>query len=67
MREYEIEDIFCTLVFKLADKACPFCKHRTDLWWDYTNGIHNVFCDKHADINKGMKGECELFRECEDE
>jgi len=42
------------------DKDCVFCKHCTDVFWDYTNLIYMVFCRIDQDTNKE---ECEHFEE----
>ena len=51
---------------KCPEKACVFCDHCTDVFWDYTNGPYMVFCDISADTEKGFVGHCELFEETKD-
>lgn len=61
--------------YDLPDHACVFCKHCTDVFWDYSNGIYNLFCDKyklptcsngtligHID-NGNLSGKCTDFEE----
>lgn len=70
-------------VFELADgrkigahkHSCLFCKHCSDIFWDYTNGIYGVICDinwytaesMHEHINLSFDGQCERFVESEGE
>ena len=42
------------------DKDCVFCKHCTDVWWDYTNLIYMIFCDEDHDV---WSRPCEYFEE----
>lgn len=46
-------------------KACMFCDHCTDIWWDYTNGPYMVGCDLDLDPNEsgGYEGNCDSFKE----
>lgn len=51
--------------------SCWFCKHLTDVFFDYTNGPYMFFCDLyHNDIDTfpegidpGLIGMCEDFEE----
>lgn len=56
--------------------SCFFCKHCTDIFWDYTNGPYMFFCDEMKSgikedeceyndqlIENGLSGNCELFKE----
>ena len=63
-RIYEIEG---HMRCKCPEKACVFCDHCTDVFWDYTNGPYMVFCDISADTEKGFIGHCELFKEEEND
>lgn len=29
------------------DDNCVFCKHCTDIFWDYTHGPYMIFCEKN--------------------
>lgn len=42
------------------DHDCVFCDHCTDVWWDYTNLIYMIFCDKDHDP---WSRPCEFFEE----
>lgn len=43
--------------------SCYFCKHLTDIFWDYTNGPYAFACEKGLDIVPGVKGYCNSFEE----
>lgn len=32
------------------DNDCVFCKHCTDVFWDYTHLIYMLICDKRHDV-----------------
>ena len=51
--------------WRCPPKACMFCDHCTDVWWDYTNGPYMVSCDLKLDPNEsgGYEGKCEQFIE----
>lgn len=42
--------------------SCLFCKYCTDIYWDYTNGIYSIVCDKEKSIDNGIAGKCAYFR-----
>jgi len=46
-------------------RGCLFCKHCTDVWFDYTNGPYMFLCDKHEGENdptqQGIRGKCKMF------
>lgn len=44
------------------DKCCLFCKHCTDLFYDW-HGIYLTMCELEKDIVEGSKGECDYFEE----
>lgn len=54
--------------------SCFFCKHLTDIVWDYTNGPYMFFCDKNHmtseddedPIEIGMRGLCKDFVDVEE-
>jgi hypothetical protein len=31
--------------YELPEKCCAFCKHCTDIFWDYTNGPYMFLCE----------------------
>lgn len=51
--------------------SCFFCKHLTDVFWDYTNGPYLFFCDVDHDVDgncldkteSGLIGQCREFEE----
>lgn len=69
-------------VFELSDgrkfgahkHSCLFCNHCSDIYWDYSNGIYAINCDKNwnnEDIRTEhiksafSNGKCEFFNESE--
>lgn len=55
-------------VYDFPDSCCVFCRH-ADIFWDYTNGIYMVICDKGNQIDsieKLVKGCNEIERYEED-
>lgn len=46
MRKYTINDPLGKLTVSLPDNCCAFCRHCTDLFYDYTNGPYLFICDK---------------------
>ncbi len=70
MREYECHDPIGPGVVVIApERACLFCEHCTDIWWDYTSGPYLFFCDKYEDVTKvdGPSGNCPDFQEDKDD
>lgn len=63
MRKYTCEDNIASVTVLAPDKSCLFCKHCTDVYWDYTNGPYLLCCDKNLDIKAGSKGKCKDFEE----
>jgi hypothetical protein len=51
-------------------RGCFFCKHCTDVWFDYTNGPYMFFCEKHDGENdptpQGIRGKCKMFESDEE-
>lgn len=37
-------------VYKFPTTHCAFCKHCTDLFWDYTSGPYMFMCDKDCEL-----------------
>ena len=46
-------------VYEFADSHCVFCKHCTDILWDYTNGPYCFFCE----LDKKFVGGCDGFED----
>jgi hypothetical protein len=68
MREYFLEDVLhpnggITVRCK-DDNDCVFCKHCTDVFWDYTNLIYMIICD--LDRNPWERP-CACFAEAEEQ
>ena len=70
MRTFRLEDPLHPnggfLINVKCDRDCVFCKHCTDIFWDYTNLIYMIFCELNIDAWEGNeKGEhtCEHFEE----
>ena len=64
-RKYECEEY----AVMAHPKACFFCDHCTDIFYDYTNGPYMFICDKdHNDeIQRGLAGKCPDFYESNEE
>ena len=60
-RKYECDDY----VVMAHPKACFFCDHCTDIFYDYTVGPYLFVCTKgHSDeIERGLEGKCPDFQE----
>ena len=52
--------IINTEVEVIKDSCCE-CKHCTDIFWDYSNGIYGICCSCKADPKIGFWGECNKF------
>jgi hypothetical protein len=47
--------------FGAHKNSCLFCKHNTDIFYDYTNGIYMIICGLGLDddcIVKAFDGKC---------
>lgn len=49
--------------YNLPDHACVFCKHCTDVFYDYSNGIYMLICDKKDDVDGNLLDKCTDFEE----
>lgn len=63
-REYLLEDSIhlrggITIKCKV-EIDCMFCEHCTDVFWDYTNLIYIIHCEKEHDI---WDRPCKYFKE----
>ena len=60
---YECDDYKCDA----HPRGCLFCKHSTDVWWDFTNGPYMIMCDIDTEgkelTRKGFIGKCKHFEE----
>lgn len=67
-RPYVIDDpLTGRRTYKCPHKACVFCDHCTDVWWDYSNGPYMMVCEIRGDVERGFIGECEMFIEEKEE
>lgn len=49
-------------------RGCFFCKHSTDVWWDFTTGPYMIICELQKENDQDMPtfgccGECKHFEE----
>lgn len=60
-RLYELEN---GCVYKMPSVHCVFCKHCTDLFYDYTNGPYGFTCEKELELNIAEDAcSCESFED----
>lgn len=69
MRNYVIgKDTPLEHIRRFPYKACPFCDHCSDLFWD-SDGIYVILCDlnKHndTDFDGNASGKCKDYFESE--
>lgn len=63
---YECDEYKCDA----HPRGCLFCKHSTDICWDFTNGPYMVICELQKENDQDMPtsgciGECEYFEDKE--
>jgi len=56
---YECDEYKCDA----HPRGCMFCKHSTDVFYDYTNGPYMIICDGNHSTKKGFIGKCKYFQE----
>lgn len=66
-KEYILKDGIFKFPIKAPEKCCLFCKHCTDVFWDYTNGPYMFMCDLCQDSEDGYYARCKDFEEDEKE
>ena len=54
---YECDEYKCDA----HPNGCMFCKHSTDVFYDYTNGPYMIVCDGNHSTKKGFVGKCKHF------
>lgn len=59
-RIFELED---GRKFVARENGCLFCKHCTDILYDYTNGIYAIMCGLYKDTEEGMAANCKDWSE----
>lgn len=52
LREFICQDGFFNKQCFLPLNHCCFCKHCTDIFWDYTNGVYLTLCELNDGIEK---------------
>lgn len=70
-REYTFFDSITPLTIRAHPKACFFCDHCTDIYWDYSHGPYAFVCEKHSCLDdawdeiltNGLSGICPEFEE----
>ena len=35
-------------LYELPERACVFCTHCTDIFWDFSHGIYKLYCEHHC-------------------
>lgn len=70
-RDFQCQDGFIKgYKYHLPYTACVFCKHCTDIFWDFSGGIYGLICEKSMDIREikgNITGECKQFIEEKEE
>lgn len=46
---------------KAHERSCFFCKHCTDIFYDYAHGPYMFLCVKEQNITNGLMGKCSEF------
>lgn len=49
--------------YQAPDKSCCFCKHCTDIFYDFTHGPYLFMCDLERDAEKAFENTCANFEE----
>jgi len=48
---------------KAYPMSCFFCRHCTDIFFDYTHGPYMFMCELDLDVDLGLQGKCDGFEE----
>ena len=62
-REYDVTNNGVRLHLWARPNSCFFCDHCTDIFIDLDGSPYMWFCEKENEIDVGMLGKCEDFRE----
>lgn len=54
-------------IYSAPEKCGLFCKHCTDIVYDYTHGPYMLMCESHDTDEACWEGECDLFEPDEEE
>lgn len=57
------EALMAEITVRAPERCCLFCKHCTDVFWDFSHGPYMMLCDIHEDVTDGAKGQCDDFKE----
>jgi len=49
--------------YQAPDKSCCFCKHCTDIFYDFTHGPYLFMCEMDRDAEKAFENKCANFEE----
>lgn len=72
-RRYKIEHPIPAfqVEWQLPDKACLFCSHCKDMFWDYTHGPYLILCELQNTVERthdgNINGDCLYFKDVESE
>lgn len=58
LRDYIINDPLVKIVCKMPANHCVFCKHCTDIFYDFSNGVYMVCCEYNLEY-----GDCKRYEE----
>lgn len=73
MPEHKVFELSDGLKFGAHKHSCLFCKHCSDIFWDYINGIYGIICNINwndaesmsENIDLSFYGKCKSFAENE--
>ena len=66
MKLYKCHDpIGPGVTVRAPERCCLFCKHCSDVYWDYTNGPYMMICSADHEETLGYHAKCEYFEEDE--
>ena len=73
MPEHKVFELPDGRKFGAHKHSCLFCKHCSDIFWDYANGIYEIICDINwndaesmsKNIDLSFYGKCKSFAESE--
>lgn len=49
--------------YQAPEKSCCFCKHCTDIFYDFTHGPYLFMCDENHDTETAFENKCDYFEE----
>ena len=64
MKLYKCHDsIGPGVTVRAPERCCLFCKHCSDVYWDYTHGPYMMICAADHEETLGYHAKCEYFEE----